>query len=117
EEAFAEAITEKAKELGMENSQFTNASGWPDPEHYSTARDLAIMTRALIQNFPQYYPYYSEKEFTYNNIKQGNRNPLLYRNIGADGVKTGHTDAGGYGLIGSGVENGRRVILVVNGLE
>lgn len=117
EEAFAEALTSKAKELGMESSQFKNASGWPDPDHYSTAQDLATLGMAIIKNFPDYYRYYSEQEFTYNNIKQPNRNPLLYRNMGADGIKTGHTEAGGYGLMASGVRNGRRVVLVVNGLE
>lgn len=117
EEAFAAAMNAKAKELGMNNSHFMNASGWPDPEHYSTARDLAIMSKALIEKFPEYYKYYSETEFTYHGIKQGNRNPLLYKNIGADGLKTGHTEDAGYGLIGTGVQNGRRVIFVVNGLE
>lgn len=117
EEDFAKALTAKAKEIGMHNSNFMNASGWPDPDHYSTAYDLAVLARNLIQNFPEHYHYYSEKTFTFNNIKQRNRNPLLYRNIGADGVKTGHTEAGGYGLIASGERDGRRVILVVNGLE
>lgn len=117
ESAFAQAMTAKAKELGMASSNFMNASGWPDDNHYSTAHDLAVMARALIHDFPGNYPYYSEKEFTYNKITQANRNPLLYKNIGADGVKTGHTEAGGYGLIGSGVQNGRRVIFVINGLE
>ena len=78
---------------------------------------MQTLGAALIRNFPDYYKYYAEKEFTFNNIKQDNRNPLLYRNIGADGIKTGHTEAGGYGLIGSGTQNGRRVILVINGLE
>ncbi|MCB9995679.1 MAG: D-alanyl-D-alanine carboxypeptidase [Rhodospirillales bacterium] len=116
EEAFADALNIKAEKLGMANSHFMNASGWPDPDHYSTAKDLAIMAAAIIRDFPDYYHYYSEKEFTYNNIKQPNRNPLLYRNIGADGVKTGHTEIGGYGLIGSGERNGRRVVMVLNGL-
>ena len=117
EENFARALTKRAKELGMKNSQFKNASGWPDPEHYSTARDLATLASALIKNFPEYYAYFSEKEFTYNNIRQENRNPLLYRDIGADGIKTGHTEVGGYGLMGSAVHNGRRVIMVLNGLR
>ncbi|MCB1580741.1 MAG: D-alanyl-D-alanine carboxypeptidase [Rhodospirillales bacterium] len=117
ENAFANMINDKATGLGMKNSHFVNASGWPDPEHYSTARDLATLGRAIIHDFPDYYKYYMEKEFTYNNIKQTNRNPLLYRNIGADGIKTGHTEAAGYGLIGSGTQNGRRVVLVINGLE
>lgn len=116
EEAFADALNTKAAELGMKNSHFMNASGWPDPEHYSTARDLAILGRAIVHDFPELYKLYSEKEFTYNGIKQGNRNPLLYVNIGGDGIKTGHTEDAGYGLIGSGTENGRRVVFVVNGL-
>jgi D-alanyl-D-alanine carboxypeptidase (penicillin-binding protein 5/6) len=113
---FADAITAKAHELGMENTNFTNASGWPDPDHYSTTRDLSIMAKNIIQNFPDYYPYFSEKEFTYNNITQRNRNPLIYRDMGADGLKTGHTEDGGYGLIGSGANKDRRVIIVVNGI-
>ncbi|MCI5059451.1 MAG: D-alanyl-D-alanine carboxypeptidase [Alphaproteobacteria bacterium] len=117
EDAFARSLTTKAKELGMENSNFKNASGWPDPEHYSTAADLAILAGSMIENFPEYYKFYSEKEFTFNNIKQPNRNPLLYRDIGADGLKTGHTEAGGFGLMGSAKKDGRRVIMVINGLE
>lgn len=117
EDAFADSLNLKAAELGMDNSRFTNASGWPDPGHYSTAEDLAKLGRAIIRDFPEYYEYYSEKEFTYNQITQKNRNPLLYRNIGADGIKTGHTQAGGYGLIGSGTNGERRVVVVVNGLE
>lgn len=117
EDVFAEALTSKAEELGMKDSHFTNASGWPDPDHYSTARDLAILATRLISDFPEYYSFYSEEEFTYNNINQQNRNPLLYRDIGADGIKTGHTEDGGYGLMASGTRNGRRVVLVVNGLE
>ncbi len=115
EENFTELLNAKAKEIGMSGSHFMNSSGWPDPEHYSTVRDLAAMAKYLITNYPDEYKYYSEKEFTYNNIKQGNRNPLLYKNMGADGVKTGHTDDGGYGLIGSAVREGRRVIMVING--
>lgn len=117
EAAFSDMLNQKAAELGMTNSHFMNASGWPDPDHFSSAHDLAILAKAFIKNFPEYYPYFAEKEFTYNGIKQGNRNPLLYDDVGADGVKTGHTEDGGYGLIGSGVRNGRRVIFVINGLE
>jgi D-alanyl-D-alanine carboxypeptidase (penicillin-binding protein 5/6) len=113
---FAAKMTERAMEIGMENSNFVNASGWPDPKHYSTAEDLTIMARAMIEDFPEHYKIFSEKEFTYNNIKQQNRNPLLYRNIGADGLKTGHTEIAGYGLIGTAVNDGRRVVMVVNGL-
>lgn len=117
EDSFAGMLNERAKTLGMSNSHFMNASGWPDPDHYSTARDLSTLSRAVITNFPEYYGYFSQKEYTYNNIKQRNRNPLLYRDMGADGMKTGHTEVGGYGLMASGQRNGRRVILVVNGLE
>ena len=116
EEQFVDAMNTKAQQIGMTESHFMNASGWPDPEHYSTAHDLAVLGRALIHDFPDYYHYDSEKDFTYNNIKQGNRNPLLYKNIGADGIKTGHTDDAGYGLMGSAVRDGRRVIMVLNGM-
>ncbi len=117
EDDFAHALNKKAKELGMTNSHFMNASGWPDPDHYSTARDLSILAISLIKNFPEYYKIFSEKEFTFSKIKQPNRNPLLYKGIGADGVKTGHTEDGGYGLIGSGVsKDGRRVVMVLNGM-
>ncbi|MFC6856761.1 D-alanyl-D-alanine carboxypeptidase family protein [Marivibrio halodurans] len=117
EEAFAREMTAKARELGMENTQFKNASGWPDPQHYTTARDLVTLAEALIERFPEYYHLYSQTEFTYANITQQNRNPLLYRNIGADGLKTGFTDDSGYGLTASAVRNGRRLLLVVNGLD
>lgn len=116
EDAFAEMLNAKAGQMGMKDSHFMNASGWPDPGHYSTAHDLAILAWHIIHDFPDEYHYWAEQEFTYNNIRQPNRNPLLYRGIGADGIKTGHTEEGGYGLIGSGTMNGRRVILVVNGL-
>ena len=117
EDSFAELLNSKAAELGMISSQFKNASGWPVDGHYSTARDLSALGIAMVKDFPDLYGYYSEKEFAFNNIKQANRNPLLYRNIGADGIKTGHTEIAGYGLIGSGTQNGRRVVIVVNGLE
>ena len=116
EGAFADELNELAKELGMEKSNFVNSSGWPDPDHKTTARDLAILAVATIRNFPDYYHYYAEKTFTYNGIKQRNRNPVIYRNIGADGLKTGHTKDGGYGLTASAIRNGRRLVLVVNGL-
>jgi D-alanyl-D-alanine carboxypeptidase (penicillin-binding protein 5/6) len=116
EEAFVERMNIRAKELGMANSHFMDASGWPAPEHYSTPRDLALLAQRLITDFPEYYHYFSEKEFTYNKIHQQNRDPLLGKVEGADGIKTGHTDIAGYGLIGSALRNGRRLILVVNGL-
>ncbi len=117
EAAFAEKLTAKAAELGLTGSRFRNATGWPDPEHRMTARDLAVLAIATIRNFPEYYPLYSETEFTYNDIKQRNRNPLLYSNFGGDGFKTGHTRAAGYGLTASVVRDGRRLILVINGLK
>jgi D-alanyl-D-alanine carboxypeptidase (penicillin-binding protein 5/6) len=116
ESAFAEQMNNKAAKLGMTNSHFVNASGWPDPEHETTARDLARLAVATIKNFPEYYHYYAEKTFTYNGIKQFNRNPTIYRSIGADGLKTGHTEAGGFGLTASAIRNNRRLILVINGL-
>ena len=124
EEEFARLMTDRAHELGMLNSNFRNATGWPDPEHYSTARDLAVLASQMIEDFPQFYGYYTETEFTYGTdistgdpITQRNRNPLLYRNVGADGLKTGHTEEAGYGLTASAVRDGRRLILVVNGLS
>ena len=116
EEGFAKVLNAKAKELGMANSHFTNASGWPDDNHYSTAEDLGKLATALIKNQKAHYPLYSETEFKFNDILQYNRNPLLYKNIGADGIKTGHTEAGGYGLMASAVNDGRRVIMVINGV-
>ncbi|MDD2761876.1 MAG: D-alanyl-D-alanine carboxypeptidase [Methylomonas sp.] len=110
-------MNQKAQEIGMADSHFMNSNGMPDPNHYSTAKDLALLGSYLIRNYAEEYKTYSEKEFTYNNIKQGNRNPLLYRNIGADGIKTGHTEDGGYGLIGSAVAGGRRVVVVINGTD
>ena len=116
EESFAAEMTERAHELGMVSSTFTNASGWPEEGHRVTARDLALLAKLTIENFPQFYGYYSELKFTYNEISQGNRNPLLYKKIGADGLKTGHTKNAGYGLTGSAIRDGRRLILVLNGL-
>jgi D-alanyl-D-alanine carboxypeptidase (penicillin-binding protein 5/6) len=117
EEAFADEMNRKAKELGLSGSHFMNATGLPNEQHYMTARDLATLARRLITDFPEYYPLYAETSFTYNNITQGNRNPLLYRvGSGADGLKTGHTEAAGYGLTGSAVRNGRRLIMVANGM-
>jgi len=118
EEAFAEQETNVARtELGMRNSTFRNASGTPDPEHLTTARDLAVLARHIIQDFPEYYPLFAEKSFVYNNIKQDNRNPLLWTTQGADGLKTGHTEAGGYGLTASVKRGERRMIMVLNGME
>ena len=117
EEAFADEMTRKAREIGLTGSTFANATGWPDPGQRMTARDLAILAERLIEDFPEYYHYYAETEFTWSGIRQSNRNPLLYRKLGADGLKTGHTKEAGYGLTGSAIRDGRRVILVLNGLE
>ena len=117
EEAFADEMTQRARSLGMNGSSFRNASGWPASDHYMTVRDLAILAMATIRDFPDYYHYYAEKEFTYSKIKQPNRNPLLYKNIGADGLKTGHTEESGYGLTGSALRDGRRVVVVAHGMS
>ncbi len=117
EDAFGRELTDLAQKLGMKGTNLVNSSGWPDPNHYSTARDLATLATATIRNFPEYYPYYAEKNFVYNGIKQGNRDPLLYKDTGADGLKTGHTEEAGYGLTASAIRNGRRLIMVVNGLN
>ena len=117
EAAFGDLMTEKARAIGMANSTFRNASGWPDPDHVTTARDLAILAERTIRDFPEHYHYYSELSFKYNNIKQSNRNPLLYKNMGADGLKTGHTQASGYGLSASAKRNNRRLIVVANGFS
>jgi len=116
EEQFAELLNERGRALGLTNSTFRNSTGWPHPQHRMSCRDLALLAARLIRDFPDYYRYYSERSFRFNNITQENRNPLLYRNIGADGLKTGHTEESGFGLTASAVQDGRRVILVVNGL-
>lgn len=117
EEAFAEEATRRAHQLGMKNTTFRNASGLPEPDHLTTARDMSTLARRLINDFPEYFPIYSQREFTYNGIRQGNRNPLLYAVSGADGLKTGHTEAAGYGLVGTVKRGERRVIMVINGLK
>lgn len=117
EDEFANRLNNKAKELGMNNSSFKNSSGWPHPEHLTTAKDLAILAQRLVTDFPEYYGYFAETEFTFNNITQGNRNTLLGKNLGVDGLKTGHTDIGGYGVVISATKDGRRLILVINGLD
>jgi D-alanyl-D-alanine carboxypeptidase (penicillin-binding protein 5/6) len=116
EAAFVEEMNRKAQELGLTGSHFNNVTGLPDPEHYMTARDLATLARRLIQDFPQFYHYDAEKDFTYGGHKQGNRNPLLYKNLGADGMKTGHTQEAGYGLTASVIRDGRRILMVIGGL-
>ena len=116
-EAFVERENKEAKRLGLTHSHFQNPDGWPDPQHYMTAQDLAILARHLIADFPEYYHYFSQIDFTYHGIKQGNRNPLLYKGVGVDGLKTGHAEGPGYGLVASGVQNGRRIIMVVQGTD
>ncbi|MCH8038539.1 MAG: D-alanyl-D-alanine carboxypeptidase [Proteobacteria bacterium] len=116
EEAFAAEMTRKGREIGLTGSSFANATGWPDPNQRMTARDLATLALRLIADFPEYYHYYAETEFTYAGIRQSNRNPLLYKSLGADGLKTGHTQEAGYGLTASVVQGDRRIILVLNGL-
>ncbi len=117
EEAFGEAMTKRAKEIGLQNSTFANATGLPHPKHRMTVRDLAKLARHIIYKLPKYYFYYNEKEFTWNKISQKNRNPLLYMNIGADGLKTGYTREAGYGLVASAIRDGRRLIMVLAGMK
>lgn len=117
EKAFAERLNEFARrKLGLRRSHFTNATGLPHPEHRMTARELALAARHLIREFPEYYKIYAQREFTWNNIKQRNRNPLLGKYPGADGVKTGYTKAAGYSLVASAKRDGRRLIAVFTGL-
>lgn len=116
EEAFVELMNQKAKEIGLKDSHFANVDGLPNPDHWMTARDLATLSLRTIKDFPEYYHYYSQMEYEYNNIKQGNRNPLLYKGGGADGLKTGHTEEAGYSLTGSVRRDERRIILVLGGL-
>jgi D-alanyl-D-alanine carboxypeptidase (penicillin-binding protein 5/6) len=117
EETFARDMTAKGKEIGLTNSTFRNASGWPHPEHRMTARDLATLARRLIEDFPDYYHIFSERDFEYSGIRQPNRNALLGRVRGADGLKTGHTEESGYGLVASAERDGRRLVSVAVGLE
>ena len=98
EEAFVDLMNQKAKEIGLKDSHFANVDGLPHPEHWMTAHDLATLAIRTIEDFPEYYHYYREIDYEYNNIQQGNRNPLLYKNLGADGLKTGHTEEAGFSL-------------------
>jgi D-alanyl-D-alanine carboxypeptidase (penicillin-binding protein 5/6) len=115
ESAFATKLTDRAREIGLEKSVFANSNGLPNPDTHVTTRELAILARAIIKNYPEYYPIFGEPEFTWNKIRQYNRNPLLKMSIGADGLKTGFTKEAGYGLVGSAIQNGLRLIVVVNG--
>jgi D-alanyl-D-alanine carboxypeptidase (penicillin-binding protein 5/6) len=116
ESTFASMMNNLAREIGMTNSNFVNSTGLPDPNQYSTARDLANLARYLIRQFPDHYHMFSEPDFTWNNIRQENRNSLVEMGIGVDGLKTGHTEASGYGSVVSTTEGGRRLIAVVHGL-
>jgi len=117
ERAFAEMMTQRARELGLARSTFANSNGLPDPGNKMTVRELATLARYIIQTYPEFYKLFGEKEFTWNKIKQPNRNPLLNSLEGADGLKTGFTKEGGYGMVGSAVQNGVRLIVAINGLE
>ena len=122
EDAFAEEMNFWAKKLGMTQTNFRNATGWPDPDLQTSAKDLSILTTEMIKRFPadkypDLYPMFAKREFTYNKIKQPNRNPLVFGITGGDGLKTGHTQESGYGLVGSAVRDGRRVVMVLNGME
>jgi D-alanyl-D-alanine carboxypeptidase (penicillin-binding protein 5/6) len=117
EENFARLMNERAKEIGLQHSTFRNPTGYSHPEQKVTARDLTKLAIHLVEKYPEYYKIYSEREFTWNKIRQQNRNPLLTMDVGADGLKTGNLDESGFGLVGSAVQNGQRLILVVNGLK
>ncbi|MBE9605952.1 D-alanyl-D-alanine carboxypeptidase [Acetobacteraceae bacterium H6797] len=117
EQQFAELMNEYGRRIGLKDSTFRNSNGWPDPEHRMTARDLSILARHIIADFPQYYGYFSERSFRWNNINQQNRDPLLGKVGGADGMKTGHTEDGGFGLVGTVKRGDRRLILVANGMQ
>ena len=117
ERIFADMMTKRARELGMTQSTFANSNGLPDPGNKMTVRELAKLARYVIQTYPDFYKLFGEREFTWNKIRQQNRNPLLTSLEGADGLKTGYTQEGGYGMVGSAVQNGMRLIVVVNGLD
>ncbi|MDZ4735142.1 MAG: D-alanyl-D-alanine carboxypeptidase family protein [Rhodospirillaceae bacterium] len=117
EAAFVEQMNKKAAEIGLSNSHFVNSHGLEHPEHQMTVRDIATLSARLIRDFPEYYHYFAELTFVHNGIEQGNRNPLLYRNMGVDGLKTGHLTVSGYGLAASALRNGRRVVVVAHGME
>lgn len=117
EAAFAEQMTRKAKELGLQQSHFVNASGLPAEGQVMSAHDLVRLARHIIDDFPEDYKYFQETEFTWNGIRQPNRNPLLKLGLGVDGLKTGHTAEAGYGLVGSAVQNGQRILFMVGGLS
>lgn len=117
EEQFAEMMTSRAKALGLNSANFKNSTGWPHPEHKISTYDLAKLARHSIKAYPDFYPLYAEREFTWDGVSQSNRNPILGAVEGADGLKTGHTEVAGYGLVGTAIRDGQRRIIVINGLE
>lgn len=117
EDAFAAAMTKRARELGMDETTLKNASGWPESGHVMSAEDLVTIAGLIIDEFPQEYVHFAETEFTWNGITQQNRNPLLTAGLGADGLKTGHTSDAGYGLVGSAVQDGQRIVFAISGLD
>ena len=117
EEAFVDLMNIKAKKLGLLNSNFKNSTGWPDDEHYMTSYDLALLSKKIITDFPSFFNMFKEREFTFNNIRQGNRNPLLYSYKFSDGLKTGYTEDSGFSLAATAEKSGRRLIAVLSGME
>ena len=117
EENFAELMTIRAKEIGLSNSNFTNSTGWPGPEHKMSSKDLVTLANKIREEYPSYYKIFDDLEFTWDNISQKNRNPLLLMNLGADGLKTGYTEEAGYGLIASAKQKERRITFVITGLK
>ena len=117
EDAFAKMMTVKGIEIGLKNTNFTNSTGMCNSKNFSTVHDIAVLSQYLINEFPEYYHLFAETEFEWSGIKQKNRNPLLYKNMGVDGLKTGHLSKSGYGLAASAIQNGRRIISVANGFE
>ena len=117
EDAFAKMMTVKGIEIGLKNTNFTNSTGMYNSKNFSTVHDIAVLSQYLINEFPEYYHLFAETEFEWSGIKQKNRNPLLYKNMGVDGLKTGHLSKSGYGLAASAIQNGRRIISVANGFE
>lgn len=116
EAAFAEAMNRKARDIGLADSHFVNATGWPADGHAMSPRDIATLSGRIVEEFPAYYPYFAEKSFRFSGIRQRNRNPLLYGDTGADGLKTGYTRASGHSLAASGIRDGRRIVMVLTGL-
>jgi len=117
EDTFVQLMNQYATELGMDNTNFVNSTGWPDKKHLTTAHDIAKLAAAIIREFPEHYSWYAEKEYTYNKIKQHNRNKLLWSDSGVDGLKTGHTESAGYCLVSSALRNDMRLISVVLGTK